>query len=242
MLQHVLHGWPSSKPEVASELHTYFNVQAELSVAGSGCCLLRGSCVTISTSLRQQLLELAYEGHLRIMKSKCRLRFGVWWPGRDSDLERFVRYCTPCMWCLVNQQSRHRVLFKQYGFRRDLGGSSPLDIAGEFVVASSCHRFMIVAIDYISKWPEGATTCSSVTSGAVIEFLNRLIRLFDRFGLVEEIVADDGSQFASLEFEAYLKALGIRHSLAALYSPQSNSEVEGRATYGQELITAVRNT
>jgi len=50
--------------------------------------------------------------------------------------------------------------------------------------------------------------------------------LFDRFGLVEEIVTDNGSQFTSVEFEAYLKALGIRHSLVALYSPQSNSEVE----------------
>jgi len=33
VLQHVLHGWPSFKPEVASELRSYFNVQAELSVA-----------------------------------------------------------------------------------------------------------------------------------------------------------------------------------------------------------------
>jgi len=43
VLQHVLHCWPSSKPEVASELRTYFNVQAELSVAGVDCCLRRGS-------------------------------------------------------------------------------------------------------------------------------------------------------------------------------------------------------
>jgi len=34
LLQHVLHGWPSSKSEVASALRTYFNVQAELSLAG----------------------------------------------------------------------------------------------------------------------------------------------------------------------------------------------------------------
>jgi len=60
---------------------------------------------------------------------------------------------------------------------------------------------MIVAIDYCSKWPEVAT-CSSVTSDAVIEFLNRL---FDRSSLVEDI---------------------IWHSLVAGYSPQTNSEVE----------------
>ena len=61
-----------------------------------------------------------------------------------------------------------------------------MDIAGEFVSAPSCQRCMIVAIDYFSKWPEVAA-CSRVTSAVVIEFLNRL---FDRFGLVEEIVRD----------------------------------------------------
>ena len=64
-----------------------------------------------------------------------------------------------------------------------------LDIIGEFVAAPSCDRYMIVAIDYYSKWPEVAT-CSSATSGAVIEFLNHL---FDRFGLIEEMVTDNGT-------------------------------------------------
>ena len=47
---------------------------------------------------------------------------------------------------------------------------------------------MLVAMDYFSKWPEAAT-CESVTSSAVIDFLNGL---FDRYGLVEEISTDNG--------------------------------------------------
>ena len=66
-------------------------------------------------------------------------------------------------------------------------------------------------------------------------------------------MTDNGTQFTSVEFETYLKALGIRHGLAALYSPQANAEVErfnrvmkdglrtGLAD-GQEFITAVRHT
>ena len=61
-----------------------------------------------------------------------------------------------------------------------------MDIAREFVAAPSCQRYMIVAIEHFSKWPKVAA-CSRVTSAVVIEFLNRL---FDRFGLVEEIVRD----------------------------------------------------
>ena len=54
---------------------------------------------------------------------------------------------------------------------------------------------MFVAIDYFSKWPE-VTTCSSATFGAVIKFSDRL---FDRFGLVEEIVTVD-RQWYSVHF------------------------------------------
>ena len=124
-----------------------------------------------------------------------------------------------------------------------------LDIAGEFVAAPRGHRFMLVAMDYYSKWPEAAT-CESVTSSAVIEFLNGL---FDRYGLVEEISTDSGPQFTSSEFRSYLQSLGIRHCLSAFYSPQSNAEVErfnrvmkeglrtGLAD-GRSFTTAVRQT
>jgi hypothetical protein len=75
--------------------------------------------------------------------------------------------------------------------------------------------------------------------------------LFDRFGLVEEVV--NGPQFISNEFISFQASSGIRHSRSALYSPQSNAEVErinrvmkeglktGLAD-GRSFVTAVRHT
>jgi transposase InsO family protein len=60
-------------------------------------------------------------------------------------------------------------------------------------------------------------------SSAVIEFVTSL---FDRFGLVEEIITDNGVQFVSSEFEDFLAAHSIKHSRSALYSPQTNADVE----------------
>jgi hypothetical protein len=57
-----------------------------------------------------------------------------------------------------------------------------VDIAGEFLAAPHHQRYVIVAVDQYSKWPEAAA-CSTVTSSSVIEFLTSL---FDRFGLVKE--------------------------------------------------------
>ena len=97
-----------------------------------------------------------------------------------------------------------------------------LDFAGEFVAAPAHQRYLIVAVDYYSRWPEVAM-CGSPTSAAVISFLTSL---FDRFGLVEEVVSDNGVQFTSSEFADFLATHGIRHSRTALYAPQSNSEAE----------------
>ena len=108
---------------------------------------------------------------------------------------------------------------------------------------------MLVLIDYYSKWSEAAT-CEHVTSGSVIAFLTQI---FDRFGVVEEIVTDNGPQFVSIEFETFLASLGIRHSRSALYNPQDQAEVEsfnrvmkdglktGLAD-GKDFQTAIRQT
>lgn len=89
-----------------------------------------------------------------------------------------------------------------------------------------------------------------MTSASVIEFLTRL---FDLYGLVEEIVTDNGSQFVSSEFADFMTSLAIKHTRVSLYSPQSNAVVErlnrsikdgiraGLAD-GCSFMTAVRQT
>lgn len=180
------------------------------------------------------------------MKSKCRET--IWWPGIDADIERYVRDCSACV---ISGKSVRPSPGPLQPVKLPSGPwrKLSLDIAGEFVAAPRGHRFMLVAMDYFSKWPEAAT-CESVTSSAVIEFLNGL---FDRHGLVEEISTDNGPQFTSSEFKTYLQSLGIRHCLSSNYAPQSNAEVErfnrvmkeglrtGLAD-GRSFVTAVRQT
>ena len=89
-----------------------------------------------------------------------------------------------------------------------------------------------------------------MTSSSVIEFLTSM---FDRYGLVEEIVTDNGSQFTSVEFTDFLTKLAIKHTKVSLYSPQSNAAVErfnrvmkdglrAGLAEGHPFMTAVRHT
>jgi transposase InsO family protein len=45
---------------------------------------------------------------------------------------------------------------------------------------------------------------------------------FYRHGLPEVIISDNGSQFTSNEFSAFITSLGITHRLTAVYNPTTN--------------------
>ena len=77
-------------------------------------------------------------------------------------------------------------------------------------------------IDAHSKWIE-AFPMSTSTSEATIE---KLRIAFSTHGLPEMVVTDNGSNFVSKEFEAFLKQNGIRHIKTAPYHPSSNGLAE----------------
>lgn len=219
--EYIINGWPTKKSAVPNDLHTYYAVRDELSTAMDGQCIVRGSRTVVPSALRDTVLELAHEGHPGIVRMKSRCRQAVWWPGIDKAIENFVRECTAC---IVSGKSVRPVPGPLLPVPLPSGPwrKLALDFAGEFTIAPAHQRYLLVAMDYYSKWPEVAL-CGSPTSAAAITFLTGL---FDRFGLVEELVTDNGVQFTSSEFSEFLQSLGIRHSRTALYSPEAGAEAE----------------
>ena len=64
---------------------------------------------------------------------------------------------------------------------------------------------------------------SSSTSYSTIEVLRDS---FARFEIPEQIVSDNGAQFVSEEFQAFVRSNGIRHITSAPYHPASNGLAE----------------
>jgi hypothetical protein len=214
--EYVTSGWPAKRQQVPPELRVYFDVQRDLSVWKQ--CIVRGVRTVIPATMTTAILDLGHEGHPGVARGKQRCRDSVWWPGIDRDIEHYVRECNACVISGKSVKPRPGPLLP-VPLPAGPWQKIAIDIAGEFKAAPHHQRCVIAAIDLYSKWPE-AITCGSPTSTAVIDFLTGL---FERYGLVQEIVTDNGVQFVSAEFEQFLAANSIKHTKLALYAPQANA-------------------
>ena len=79
-------------------------------------------------------------------------------------------------------------------------------------------KHYIVLVDYYFNFIE-VEPLGSLNTAAVIKFMKR-------YGLFEELISDNGPQYSSSEFEAFMEDYGIQHTTSSPLYPQSNGLAE----------------
>jgi hypothetical protein len=97
-----------------------------------------------------------------------------------------------------------------------------LDILEPFPRAVGRYRYLYVAINKFTKWPE-ATPVVNITKASAIAFLKSIVC---RFGVPNQIITDNGTQFKSRHFQEYCEDIGIQFCFASVAYPRSNGQVE----------------
>nr|GEU40045.1 reverse transcriptase domain-containing protein [Tanacetum cinerariifolium] len=98
-----------------------------------------------------------------------------------------------------------------------------IDIAGHFLEGPGKVKFLIVAIDYFTKWIE-AKPITTITGSQIKKFMQD--NIVCRFGLLREIISDNGKQFQDNPFKDWREKLCIRQHFAFIKHPQTNGLVE----------------
>ncbi|GJW52210.1 reverse transcriptase domain-containing protein [Tanacetum coccineum] len=98
-----------------------------------------------------------------------------------------------------------------------------INIAGTFPKGLGKVKFLIVAIDYFTKWIE-AKLVATITGNQVKKFM--WDNIVCRFGLPGEIISDNGKQFHDNPFKVWCEKLCIRQCFASVKHPQTNGLVE----------------
>jgi hypothetical protein len=83
-----------------------------------------------------------------------------------------------------------------------------LDFVGEIhAEPSKVHRFILVAMDYFTKWTE-AVPLRNMTHREVISFMQEHIIYW--FGVLQTLTTNQGPSFMSQQFREFMESMRIR--------------------------------
>ena len=98
-----------------------------------------------------------------------------------------------------------------------------LDIISLFSQATGNQRFILVAVDYFTKWVK-VEVLANIRDINVKKFVWK--NIVTRFGVPESLVSDNRLQFDSKVFHKFCSDLGIKNKYSTPAYPQSNGQAE----------------
>ncbi|GJU63989.1 reverse transcriptase domain-containing protein [Tanacetum coccineum] len=98
-----------------------------------------------------------------------------------------------------------------------------MDIVGRLLEAQGKLKYLIVAVDYFTKWLE-AKPVASITGRQVKNFA--FDNIMCRFGVSATIITYNGTQLINEPVKYWAEGLEIKLVLMSVYHPQENGAVE----------------
>ncbi|WJX45728.1 hypothetical protein P8452_32589 [Trifolium repens] len=158
------------------------------------------------------------------------LRAGYYWLTMESDCHKHARKCHKCQ---IYADKIHipptslNVLSSPWPF--SMWG---IDMIGRIEPkASNGHRFILVAIDYFTKWVEAASY-ANVTKQVVVRFIKN--HIICRYGVPNRIITDNGTNLNNKMMKDLCGEFKIEHHNSSPYRPQMNGAVEAAKQKHQE--------
>ena len=94
---------------------------------------------------------------------------------------------------------------------------------GPFPIALRQLKFLIVGLDYFTKWVE-AEALATITEKNMRSFVWR--NIICRYGILRVLVSDNRKQFDKDSFKDFCSQLGIKNYYSSPAHPEANRQVE----------------
>nr|ABA97438.1 retrotransposon protein, putative, Ty3-gypsy subclass [Oryza sativa Japonica Group] len=93
-----------------------------------------------------------------------------------------------------------------------------IDFIGPFPKSYDCE-YILMAVDYVSKWVEGMP-CRATEAKHACRMFHEII--FPCFGTPRMVISDGGSHFIDKTFRNFLQELRAQHNIPTPYHPQTS--------------------
>ncbi len=171
----------------------------------------------------ESILSLTYEyplsGHFGLETTLIKLKERYYWPKMNFDVKSYIQTYDQCQrqGKITDENELHSIKVKEPFYQWGI------DIVEPLIETSRGNKYIIVAIDYFTKYPE-ARALTNANAKSVANFIYEDI--ICRHGCSRKIISDRGTYFNNQVIEKLLERFKIRHNLSTPYHPKTNGLVE----------------
>ena len=205
--QYINDGFPENKADCLESLRAYFNYREELAICDD--LILKGHCVLIPLTMREEALKLLHISHMGIVKMKNRARTSFFWPNLNQDIENCLSKCHACATYQEKQPAESLL--------NNPSSTKPWTALAMDNFELNGRHYLII-VDHFSKFTV-VKHSQDLTSMTTVKLL---LEVFSEHGLPSTIRCDCGCNFVSSQFIEFCKQLNIVVTLSSGYHHSSN--------------------
>ena len=181
-------------------------------------CLNRASTDRVMREVHVGVYGPHMGGHMLMRKI---MRIGYFWLTMETDCCQFVQRCLEC-------QMHEDLIHMPPSELHELTSPGPFSVWGIDIIgkispkSSNGQEYILVAIDYFTKWVEAASYVR-LTAARVAKFIRSHIMY--RYGVPHELISYRGVHFKG-EVDTLIQEYCIQHHRSSTYRPRTNGVVE----------------
>lgn len=192
--------------------------------------------VCVPQEFREEIISKNHDSvtaaHGGIFRTLCRIRETYFWPKMDKEVTDYVNKCMVCKETKATNVNQNAPM-GEYRDPKEPFRMLALDYMGPLPTSKKGNRFILVVIDVFSKFVF-IKPLRQQSAKLTMDYLKN--EVFLRYGVPEIIISDNGPQFRSEAFKAFLESFKVKPWLTAYYHPQANPTEAANKT----IVTAIR--
>ncbi|GBM70035.1 Retrovirus-related Pol polyprotein from transposon 412 [Araneus ventricosus] len=165
----------------------------------------------------REIHDSASGGHFGVMKTLSKTRERFYWDRLRAVVENWCRECHDCG-ARKGHKTRTKGRLQSYNVGTPFERMA-LDILGPFPVTTKGNRYVLVLMDYFTKWPEAIPIPDQEASTVAEELVRSWISCY---GVPMILHSDQGTNFNSALFTKLCKLLGILKTRTIALHPESD--------------------
>ena len=184
-------GFPDKKSDVAPNIREFWEVRDRLMTSDG--LILMNSRIVIPKAMRTQILQSLHAAHQGTSGMSARANQTVYWPGMNAAIRTHRSNCASCNQIAPSQSAEPMIITPdpEWPFQQ---------ICVDYFEHEG-HSYL-TSVDRYSFWINIFHLLHTTTTPSL---LANLRNIFTAYGVPEEIGSDGGPQFASSDFETFLK-------------------------------------